>query len=441
LAENLNTLPPKAGDPGLMLLVLIAVEFAVLVSTLLPAWRGGKVNTIQAITTGYRQRHGRASRLARLAAGLRLPVVVVLGIKDTFSRPLRTNMSILGLAMTSTIAIMAVQANSSGNDLSRNKVYFNGTSAQIRIERNFVPHETIQNSIINSSSVEQSYAELGLFGLSPNQIDQPLFFRFLTDGYQDFDFQLKEGRMFEFPGEAVVVYGVLDTLGADVGDTIDLVVDGAPIQLTIVGRYLEAFNTGHVIMTSMDTYLQQVDPTGQPNIYYADLFEETEASEFVGVWQDRFQGLVDAEPVSEEPQASMSQFVSLITSLGLIMTGVASVNLMSTSALSIRERVRDFGIQKSLGVTPGQIAGGVVVGTILIALLGLITGSIIGVNLMDEFIANVGIQLGIGTDFYDLDWTWISALVPAMVFLAIFSSLWPAWRAARLEVVEALRYE
>jgi putative ABC transport system permease protein len=191
----------------------------------------------------------------------------------------------------------------------------------------------------------------------------------------------------------------------------------------------------------MDTYLQQVNPGGQPRVYYANLSEETQASEFVSIWQDRFQGLVDVEMVSEEPQASLSQFVALITSLGLIMTLVTSANLMSTSVLSIRERVRDFGIQKSLGVTPTQIAGSVVVGTILIALLGLITGTVIGVGLMDEFIANVGIQLGIGTDFYELDWTWISGLVPAMAFLAILSSLWPALRAARLEVVEALRYE
>ena len=154
--------------------------------------------------------------------------------------------------MTSTIAIMAVQANSTGNDLSRNKVYFNGTSAQIRIERNFVPHEVIQTEILELPAIEQSYAELGLFGLSPDQTDQPLFFRFLSDGFQNFDFQLKEGRMLEAPGEAIVVYGVLNTLGAEVGDTIELVVDGAPIQLTIVGRYIEAFNTGHVIITSMD---------------------------------------------------------------------------------------------------------------------------------------------------------------------------------------------
>lgn len=441
LAENLNTIPPNVFDPGLMLVVLSAVEIAVLISTLLPAWRGGKVNTIQAITTGYRRRHARTSIVARFASWLHFPAVIVLGVKDTFSRPLRANMAILGLAMTSTIAIMAVQANSTGNDLSHNKVYFNGSSAQVRIERNFIPDEVIQTEILGAPQVEQSYSELGLFGLSPDQTDQPIFFRFLGDGYQDFDFQLKEGRMFETPGEAIVVYGVLDTIGAEIGDTVDLVVDGAPIQLTIVGRYIEGFNTGHVIITSMDTYLQQIDPVGVPRVYYLDLKEGTPLTSVVSDWQNRFEGLVDVEAVSEEPQASLIQFVSLITSLGLIMTLVTSANLISTTVLSIRERVRDFGIQKSLGVTPAQIAGGVVVGTILIAILGFIAGSVVGIGLMDEFIANVGIQLGIGTDFYELDWTWISGLVPAMVLLAILSSLWPALRASRLEVVEALRYE
>jgi putative ABC transport system permease protein len=441
LAENLNTVAPNVLDPALIVFVIVTVEFAVLISTLLPAWRGGGIDTIQAITIGYRRSHNTPSRLARMAAWLRLPPVFVLGVKDTFSRPLRTNMAILGLAMTSIIAIMAVQANATASELSKNKVYFNGTSAEVRVRRHFVPHPTIQDEIIESDAVQAWYGELSVFGTSPENIDQPIFFRFVTDGYQAFDFQLKEGRMFENPGEAIAVYGALESLEAEIGDTVNLIVDGAPVQLTIVGRYIEGFNTGNVIISSFDTYQQQVDPQALPKVYYLNFVGQSPRDELMDSWRNRFEGTVDIEYISEEPQASLSQFVALLTGLGLIMTVVTGANLMSTSVLSIRERVRDFGIQKSVGVTPTQIAVGVAVGTILIAILGLILGTYIGVTFMSDFIGNVGIQLGIGTDFYNLKWSWIAGLIPFMASLAVLSSLWPAVRAARMQVVEALHYE
>ncbi len=60
---------------------------------------------------------------------------------------------------------------------------------------------------------------------------------------------------------------------------------------------------------------------------------------------------------------------------------------------------------------------------------------------MQVFVGQVGIQIGAGPDFYTIHWGGISLLVPLLVLLALASSLAPAIRAARLEVVDALRYE
>ena len=151
--------------------------------------------------------------------------------------------------------------------------------------------------------------------------------------------------------------------------------------------------------------------------------------------------MININVVSVKPVASVVQLTNLIMSLAVILMVVAGANLMSSSLLSIRERVRDFGIQKTLGLTPAQIVISVVVGTVTLAMIALLLGVTLGMVVIVKFIEQVGIAIGAGPDLYVIDWGWISLLLPILVIVAIVSSLLPALRAARMDVTEALRFE
>jgi putative ABC transport system permease protein len=421
--------------------VLILVEVAVGLATLLPAWQGGRIDTVQAITVGYRRRAQRVSRLGQLAGRLRLPTVVLLGIKDTFSRPLRAVLAITSLLLTVLVAMTAVGAQNTADHLAKNRVYFNGTSADMKVARNFVPHAIIEDEILDQPEVIDSYEELLLFGQAPGHSDQPLAIRLLQGNYHNFDFQIKEGRMITAPGEAVMGYAVFDIMDVQIGDTVEIQVNGEPVQVTIVGRHTENFNLNKVVITSLVTYQEQAVPDAEPTTYYLRLKDSGSGADLRREWLDRSQGLINVSVVTEEPMASVVQLKNLIISLAVILMLVAAANLMSTSLLSVRERVRDFGIQKTLGLTPTQIASSVVVGAIAMAVIALLIGVSVGMVMTVEFIQQVGITIGAGPDFYTINWGGIILLLPILVIVAIVSSLLPASRAARLEVTEALRYE
>jgi putative ABC transport system permease protein len=440
MANNLNTTPPDIYLPGLLAGVLVLVEAAVALATLLPAWQGGRIDTVQAITVGYRSRSPRISRLGRFAAWLRLPPVMVLGIKDTFSRPMRATLAIASLLLTVLVAVTAVGAWGTTNDLASNRYYFNGTTADMKVVRNFVPPDIIAAEILSDPAVADHYQELLIYGQAPGHADQPLAIRMLQGNYSPYDFQIKEGRMIAAPGEAVMGYAVFELLDVALGDTVTILVGGELIELTIVGRHTESLNLNKVVITSLESYQQQA-PNAQPTTYYLRLGDAGQAEDLRRECLDRFQGLINVSVIREEASASVVQLSSLITSMALILMLVAAVNLMSTSLLSIRERVRDFGIQKTVGLTPAQIAAGVVIGAVTIAMIALFVGVTLGIAVMERFIQQVGIAIGAGTDFYVIDWGWISLLLPILVGVAILSSLLPALRAARLEVTEALRYE
>jgi putative ABC transport system permease protein len=441
LAENLNVPTPDIFALEPLLIVFFLVESAIVVATLLPAWRGGRIDTVQAITVGYQSRSHRVSSLAHLATRLRLSPVVALGLKDIFSKPIRAVMSITGMVLTIVIVITSIEAQSTSRELAQSRVYNYGTSADIKVARNFVPEEVIETEILNHVQVTGSYAELPLYGQTPAHSEQPILFRLLSDEYKDFDFQLKEGRMVNAPGEAVVGYAVLELLQADIGDKEKFIVEGTPIELTIVGRYIESYNTGFVVLSSLETYRQQLGVDVQPSVYNLNIQDFSAAEELRREWLTQTQELVSINIIKKEPPMSMAQLVDLISSLGLIMVIVTGANLMSTSLLSVRERTKDLGIQKALGLTPTQIGFSVVISSITMAIIALLIGITIGLLLMEEFIQQVGIEIGAGPDFYIIHWGMMGLLLPFVIILGIASSLWPALRSARLPVVDALRYE
>jgi len=441
LAENLNTSPPNVYKPGPIILVIVLVEFTVGLTTLIPAWQGGRINSVQAITVGYRRPHRRASWLAKFASRLRLPPAVTIGVKDTFSQPLRSLAAITSLFLTVLVAITAVGAQTTMDNLASNRVYFNGTSADMKVDRNFIPASIIEEEILSRPEVKDYYQESTLYGQVPGRSDQPLGIRLLKGNYADFDFLIKEGRMISSPGEAVMGFAVLDLLDADVGDTVEVQVEGAPVTMTIVGRHIENFNLNKVIITGIETYQNQVKSDIQPQTYYLKLDDNSKADALRKEWLDQSRGLINVSVSTNQPLTSMVQLVSLIVSLSVILMVVAGANLMSTSLLSIQERVRDFGILKSIGFTPTQIVWSVLVGAVIIVLFALLFGYTIGMRLMTWFVSQVGIQIGAGPDFYHIDWGGMAILLPVLVLLAVISSLVPAIRASRLNVVDALRYE
>jgi putative ABC transport system permease protein len=441
MARNLNTVPTDIYAPGPLIGVVLLVEAVVALATLLPAWQGGRIDTVQAITIGYRSQRQRVSFLGWLTGWLRLPVVIVLGVKDTFSRPLRTILAVAGMLLTILVAITAVGAQNTVVHLANNRVYFNGTSADMKVVRDFVPQTFIEGEILSHPEVTDYYEEALVYGQAPGRGDQPLAIRLLQGNYQDFDFSLKEGRMIAAPGEAVVGYAALELLDAQVGDTVRILINGEPVEVTIVGRYAENFNLDKVVITGLETYRGQTGRDTQPTTYYLQLQDRGAAEGLRREWLDQSQGWINVSVINTEPVASVVQLKNLIVGLAVILMFVAVANLMSASLLSIRERVRDFGIQKTLGVTPVQIAASVVVGTVVIALIALLLGFTLGMVMTVRFIQQVGIAIGAGPDFYFIHWGAISLLLPILVFVAVISSLSPAIRAARLEVTEALRYE
>lgn len=86
----------------------MAVQVLVVVCAVVPAAREGRTRIVDAIASSPRQTAGSASLVARKANALRLPQVIVVGVKDVFSRPLRSWLTVAAISVAVATLMMTV---------------------------------------------------------------------------------------------------------------------------------------------------------------------------------------------------------------------------------------------------------------------------------------------------------------------------------------------
>lgn len=119
----------------------------------------------------------------------------------------------------------------------------------------------------------------------------------------------------------------------------------------------------------------------------------------------------------------------------LLLIGVA--NLVATLMLGLRERVRDLGLLKAVGLTPNQVTGSLLVGQGLIAGAAVVAGIPLGLVVFRGII-----ELADGADEFAYPSWWSVALIAPITFAVVGALTAPlARRAASLPVSDALRYE
>ncbi len=114
---------------------------------------------------------------------------------------------------------------------------------------------------------------------------------------------------------------------------------------------------------------------------------------------------------------------------------------MNIMLVSVTERTREIGIRMAVGARPGDILLQFLVESMVLSVIGGIIGIILGVT------SSVGLTFIINSISSGRPWPYVVSVEAAIVSLVFSAAVgigfgyYPAWRASRLDPIDALRYE
>lgn len=237
--------------------------------------------------------------------------------------------------------------------------------------------------------------------------------------------------------QVMLGYALAKQIGKSVGDTIT--VDSHEFKVT--GLYRTNISFGNSTMMFPLAYLQGANRlSGQVTLGFVQVDKGASIKKVRAAIDAQYQQLTTIETAQDFGRADRNlTLIGAANTGGSLLAGlIAITGVLNTSLLSFFERIREFGIYRSIGWSRVRVIDMVLAEAIMVSLVGAAIGVFLGWGAINV-LQNLRQLRGIFTPTYDAAIFWRSLGFGLVV--AFFGALYPALRAAMVAPITAVRRE
>jgi putative ABC transport system permease protein len=416
-----------------------------------PALRAGRLSAAEAITAGRAPRTGHGYGLHRLAARLRLPRPVALGLAAPAARPARTLVTLAAITFGATAVIFAFGLHSSLSRAAQSQNLTSTVPVQVQPfgANNGNGPQTptaAQDAAVTAALRAQpgTAHEVALYGNQVKVAGIPgnVYAQAFGGDAAWTGYGVIAGRWYDGPGQVDVNTAFLDQSGLSVGGTATVDTGTAQVTVRIVGELFQPDNQPEVFGSAQSL----------PGVATRVNLQQYDVGLAPGTSATAYSQAVNARLGSDTPwQAGGGQSGNfytvasgLVGLLALMVAIAAGLGVLNTVLMTTRDRVHDLGVFKALGMRPSQLLTMVVCWIAGPAVLAAAIAAPAAVALNTATVrAMAGIaHTGVPASFTQVfPPSRLALLSLAAVLIAVAGALLPACWAARARPATALRAE